>query len=66
MTPSITSENNISNIFLPSVFPNKEEQALSGCGIIPNTFLASLHMPAMFRTEPFGFASGTTLPSSSQ
>ena len=54
---SKTRENSISKTFLPLVFPNNAEQALSGCGIIPNTFLLPLHIPAILRTEPFGLAS---------
>src|SRR5215472_16080623 len=46
-------------IFAPSALPSCSSEARSGCGIKPKTFRSRLQIPAMFWTEPFGFASGT-------
>src|SRR5215218_3758805 len=47
-----TDANNISKIERPSVLPSAVEQALSGCGIMPNTVRSSLQMQAILRTDP--------------
>lgn len=38
----------------------------SGCGIMPNTFLVALEMPAMLLRDPLGLASSVIFPSASQ
>ena len=55
--PKIESKN-----FLPSWFSKKSENALSGCGIIPKTFLPLLHIPAILFIEPLGLASSFISP----
>ena len=45
-----------SNSTRPSALPSTRSQARSGCGIRPTTLRASLQIPAMLRTEPFGLA----------
>src|SRR4030095_600854 len=57
---------NDSNNLLPSSPPKRDSEARSGWGMRPNTFPARLQRPAMFFRAPFGLASDTTLPSSSQ
>ena len=49
----------------PSALPSTSSQARSGCGIRPTTFRASLQMPAMLLSEPFGFASSVASPPAS-
>jgi hypothetical protein len=51
-----------SKILLPSVLPSTESAALSGCGIIPKTFLPALQTPAIFSMAPLGFDSGVIFP----
>src|SRR5205814_1637699 len=46
----------------PSLEPSKALQARSGCGIRPSTLPSSLMMPAMLRSDPFGFASALGFP----
>src|SRR3954449_4998762 len=46
----------------PSLEPRRSLQARSGCGIMPSTFPFSPMMPAIFRSEPFGFASTLMFP----
>ena len=46
----------------PSALPSAGSQARSGCGIRPTTLRASLQMPAIALTDPFGFASSSTSP----
>ena len=41
-----------SNTFFPSRLLNTLEEALSGCGIIPNTFFCLLLIPAIFLIAP--------------
>ena len=43
-----------SNSTRPSSLPSAASHARSGCGIRPTTLRASLQMPAMLLTEPFG------------
>ena len=50
----------------PSLEPSKSSQALSGCGISPNTFRSRLQMPAILSREPFGLADSVIFPSRSQ
>ncbi len=40
----------------PSSEPSRAELARSGCGMSPTTLPASLAMPAMSSTDPFGFS----------
>ena len=56
----------LSNKIFPYVFFNSMSAALSGCGIIPKTFLFLLHMPAIFKRDPFGFDFSNILPFSLQ
>src|SRR5579859_2672099 len=56
----------LSRIHLPSSLPSNGSQARSGCGIRPATLRRSLQMPAMFESEPFGFAVSVRLPFASQ
>jgi hypothetical protein len=48
------------------VLPRISEVALSGCGIIPKTFLFALQIPAIFLVAAFGFALAFIFPFSSQ
>src|SRR6185437_12094478 len=41
----------------PSAEPSNASLERSGCGIMPSTLRPSLRMPAMFASDPFGFAS---------
>ena len=50
----------------PSIPPISGSQQRSGCGIIPRTLPSRLRIPAMFRLEPLGLASGVTRPWPSQ
>ena len=45
-----------SKITRPSALPSSGSHARSGCGIMPTTLRASLQMPAIAFTDPFGFA----------
>src|SRR5579872_1262189 len=54
---------NDSKILNPSEDPSSASLERSGCGIIPSTFRLSLRMPAMFSSDPFGFASAVISPS---
>src|SRR5262249_48572887 len=54
------------NINRPSSLPSMSSAHRSGCGIIPRTLPSGLMIPAMLSSEPFGFASGVTLPSGVQ
>ena len=49
-------------IFKPSAEPSRCSLDRSGCGIIPSTFLPGFRIPAMFDSDPFGFASDVTAP----
>src|SRR5213082_2210063 len=44
----------------PSVPPIADSAARSGCGMSPSTLPSGLTIPAMFSTEPFGFAACVT------
>ena len=44
-------------------FPTCYLEARSGCGIRPTTLCSRLHTPAMFASEPFGFAAASSRPS---
>src|ERR1700691_3796955 len=46
----------LSKINLPSALPRISSLARSGCGMSAATLRRSLQMPAMFCSEPFGFA----------
>ena len=50
------------SIFSPSFMPSTSSLARSGCGIIPRTLRPSLQMPAMFSSDPLGFASSVSSP----
>ena len=50
-------------IFSPSLLPRRSSHARSGWGISPKTFRCRLQIPAMFSTEPFGFADASIRPS---
>src|SRR5262249_62371361 len=52
-----------SKIARPSTPPSSGSQARSGCGIMPTTFRASLQMPAIACTDPFGFQPSSRAPS---
>jgi hypothetical protein len=54
-----------SKISRPSTPPTSGSHARSGCGIMPTTFLASLQMPAIALTEPFGFHRSSSVPAGS-
>src|SRR5215467_4583599 len=54
------------NINRPSSLPSMSSAHRSGCGIMPRTLPSGLMIPAMLSSEPFGFASGVTLPSGVQ
>ena len=56
----------LSKIHLPSSLPSSGSQARSGCGIRPATLRRSLQMPAMFCSEPLGFALSVRFPFASQ
>ena len=45
----------------PSALPSTGSQARSGCGIRPTTLRASLQMPAMLLSEPFGLAASVAV-----
>ena len=51
-----------SNSTRPSALPTAVSHARSGCGIRPTTFRASLQIPAMFSSDPFGFAASVGSP----
>src|SRR6266487_1903369 len=46
----------LSKMSRPSALPSSGSQARSGWGINPATFRRSLQMPAMFSSDPLGFA----------
>src|SRR4051794_37230661 len=50
----------------PSALPSGPSHARSGCGMRPTILRASLQMPAMLLTDPFGFAASVASPRSSQ
>ncbi len=54
------------NIKIPFLLPRRTSEDLSGCGIIPNTFPFSLHIPAIFSREPLGLALSVVIPSGVQ
>src|SRR5439155_6315989 len=47
----------------PSTQPRAGSAARSGWGIMPTTFRASLQMPAIACSDPFGFATSSSRPS---
>ena len=49
----------------PSSPPSRGSQQRSGCGMRPTTFPSRLQTPAMFATDPLGFASARARPSAS-
>ena len=46
----------------PSVEPRRGSSARSGCGMRPTTVPEALQTPAIFRSEPFGFAAAVGWP----
>src|SRR5213593_465919 len=53
------------SIRYPSVPPSRASTHRSGCGISPRTLPVSFVTPAIFPSEPFGFAATVTTPRSS-